>query len=152
MFDRRDLDRVFGALAHADRRRVLDLLKAEPGSTVGEVAAAFRTSRVAIMKHLAVLEEAGLVVSRREGRCRRLHLNPAPIRMIHDRWTTRFSALWARGLAELKYRLEERREPWRRSPSSSASTSARPRKPRGTRSRKPGSSSGPTSTRSSSGS
>src|SRR5688572_32203898 len=100
MFDRRGLDRVFGALAHADRRRVLDLLKAEPGSTVGEVAAAFRTSRVAIMKHLAVLEDAGLVVSRREGRCRRLHLNPAPIRMIHDRWTTRFSALWARGLAE----------------------------------------------------
>lgn len=102
------LDAVFAALAHETRRRILDLLKARPGSGVGDVAAEFDVSRIAIMKHLQVLEDAQLIVSEKRGRIRRLYFNAAPIRMIYDRWTDDFSGYWAGELTRLKYAAEKR--------------------------------------------
>ncbi|MCB9849666.1 MAG: winged helix-turn-helix transcriptional regulator [Phycisphaerales bacterium] len=104
------MDAVFQALAHAGRRRILDILKHNPGSLVGEVCAAFDTSRIAVLKNLRVLEEANLIVSQKSGRERRLYLNLVPIQMIHHRWTTEYSALWAERLATIKYRVEAEAE------------------------------------------
>src|SRR5262245_19919030 len=101
-----DMDAVFEALAHPDRRRVLDVVKLRPGCCVNDVAAHFDTSRIAVMKHLKVLERAGLLVSREDGRFRRLFFNAVPIQMIYDRWTTEYSAYWASDLARLKYAVE----------------------------------------------
>ncbi len=101
-----EMDAVFAALASEPRRRILDVLKKEPGANVGRVSEFFGIGRVAVMKHLAVLEAAGLVVSERAGRERRLWFNPVPIHMIYDRWTTEFSDYWAGRLARLKYTLE----------------------------------------------
>jgi DNA-binding transcriptional ArsR family regulator len=103
-----DMDAVFAALAHETRRRVLDLLRERPGSAVGEIAAEFDVSRIAIMKHLAVLEEAHLIVSQKDGRTRRLYFNAAPIRMIYDRWTDDYSGYWAGEITRLKYLAEAR--------------------------------------------
>jgi len=100
------MDAIFAALAHAGRRRILDILKERPGSTVGEVCASFATSRIAALKNLKVLEEAGLVASERVGRTRRLFLNAVPIQMIYERWMTQYSALWAERLTSIKYRVE----------------------------------------------
>jgi DNA-binding transcriptional ArsR family regulator len=104
----RDMDAVFAALAHETRRRILDVLKERPGSGVGEIATEFDVSRIAVMKHLAVLEEANLIVSRKDGRTRRLWFNAAPIQMIYDRWTSDYSAYWAGELTRLKYIAEAR--------------------------------------------
>lgn len=103
-----DLDAVFTALAHETRRRILDLLRDRPGAGVGEIAAEFDVSRIAIMKHLAVLEEAHLLVSQKDGRTRRLYFNAAPIRMIYDRWTDDYSGYWAGEITRLKYLAEMR--------------------------------------------
>lgn len=102
---------VFAALASETRRRILDVLKDQPGCSVRHVASHFDMSRIAVMKHLRVLEDAGLVTSEKVGRTRRLHFNAVPIQMIHERWTTEFSAFWAGSLTQLKYRLESRGEP-----------------------------------------
>jgi DNA-binding transcriptional ArsR family regulator len=104
----REMDAVFQALAHESRRRMLDIVRASPGIPVGQLAQEFDVSRVAVMKHLAVLEHAGLVVSAREGRVRRLFFNAVPIQMIYDRWTDEFSAFWSGAVARLKYRAEAR--------------------------------------------
>lgn len=101
-----EMDAVFAALASAARRRILDILKKEPGANVGRVCEFFAIGRVAVMKHLAALEAANLVVSEKAGRERRLWFNPVPIHMIYDRWTTEFSDYWAGRLARMKYRLE----------------------------------------------
>jgi DNA-binding transcriptional ArsR family regulator len=103
-----DMDAVFAALAHETRRRILDLVRGAPGAGVGEIALQFDVSRIAIMKHLAVLEDAGLIVSQRDGRTRRLYFNAAPIRMIYDRWTDDYSDYWAGEIARLKYLAEAR--------------------------------------------
>ena len=100
------LDRVFHALAHAGRRRMLDIVKNQPGCSVNDVCKYFETSRIAVMKHLKVLEAADLIVSRKPGRTRELYLNAVPIQMIHERWTTEYSALWAGRMTSLKYRVE----------------------------------------------
>jgi DNA-binding transcriptional ArsR family regulator len=100
------MDAVFEALASPARRRILDIVKNDPGCSVKEVAGHFEISRIAVMKHLGVLEGAGLIVSEKTGRTRRLYLNPVPIQMIYDRWTSEFSALWAGKLTRLKYRVE----------------------------------------------
>jgi len=100
------MDAVFKALAGEPRRRILDILKERPGANVNQVCGHFAMSRIAVMKHLKQLEEAGLVVSERVGRERRLYHNPVPIQMIYDRWTTQYSAFWARRLADIKYRVE----------------------------------------------
>jgi uncharacterized protein YndB with AHSA1/START domain/DNA-binding transcriptional ArsR family regulator len=99
-------DAVFRALADPSRRRMLDLLKARPGLTVGELAEGFSFSRFAVMKHLKILERVGLLVPRREGKTKRLYLNPVPIQTIYDRWLSKYSALWASQLTSLKYELE----------------------------------------------
>ena len=101
-----EMDSVFAALASETRRRVLDILKREPGCNVNRVCEFFDIGRVAVMKHLDVLEGANLIISERVGRERLLYFNPVPIHMIYDRWTTEFSAYWAGPLARIKYRLE----------------------------------------------
>ena len=102
------MDRVFQALSHCHRRRILDLLRIRPGRSVNEVCEHFETSRIAVMKHLRVLEEAGLLTSEKSGRVRRMFLNAMPIQLIHDRWTDEYSGFWAGRLADLKYRVESR--------------------------------------------
>ena len=102
------MDAVFQALAHESRRRMLDMIKECPGIGVGALASDFDVSRIAVMKHLAVLEEAGLVVSEKDGRTRRLYFNAVPIQMIHDRWTTEYSAYWSGNVTRLKYLSEIR--------------------------------------------
>lgn len=104
----RNMDAVFQALAHESRRRMLDLVKEHPGIGVGELAGEFDVSRIAVMKHLGILEQAGLVVSEKDGRTRRLYFNAVPIQMIHDRWTTEYSAYWSGNLTRLKYLAEAR--------------------------------------------
>ena len=108
MSDDREMDAVFQALAHESRRRMLDILKNRPGLTVGALAGAFDVSRIAVMKHLAVLEEAGLVVSEKDGRARRLYFNPVPIQLVYDRWTDEYSAYWSQQVADIKRRAEHR--------------------------------------------
>lgn len=106
MFTEDDMSAVFQALSHESRRRVLDLLKAAPGCTVGVLAREFDVSRIAVMNHLAVLEKAGLVVSEKHGRTRRLYLNAAPIRMIQDRWMSDYSSHFASRVTGLKFAAE----------------------------------------------
>ncbi len=100
------MDAIFAALAHASRRRILDIVREHGGSSVNEVASYFDTSRIAVMKHLRVLEDADLIVSKKDGRTRRLFFNAVPIQMIHDRWTSEYSALWASKLTRMKYEIE----------------------------------------------
>jgi DNA-binding transcriptional ArsR family regulator len=102
------MDLVFHALSHESRRRIADIVRAEPGVAVGALAASFDVSRIAIMKHLAILEEAGLIVSEKDGRTRRLYFNAAPIQLIYDRWTDEYSRFWSASLADLKRRAEAR--------------------------------------------
>lgn len=97
---------VFHALAHESRRQILDILKARPGCLVGELAKQFDVSRIAVMNHLNVLEKAGLVVSEKDGRSRRLYLNAAPIQMIQDRWMSDYSSHFASRLTGLKFAAE----------------------------------------------
>ncbi len=101
-----DMTAIFHALAHETRRRIMDVLKVRPGIGVGELAQEFDVTRIAVMNHLAVLEAAGLVISQKDGRTRRLHLNTAPIQMINDRWLDDFSSHWARKLTGIKYAAE----------------------------------------------
>lgn len=101
-----DLDAVFAALSHRDRRRILDLVRNNPGCRVEDLGPHFATSRVAILKHLKVLTRADLIVSQKVGRERKLYFNVVPIQLIYDRWATEFSALWAGPIAQIKYRVE----------------------------------------------
>jgi predicted transcriptional regulator len=101
-----EMDLLFAALAAESRRRMLDILKKYPGSNVNRVCEFFSMGRVAVMKHLGVLESANLVISQKVGRERLLYFNPVPIQMIHERWTSEFSVYWAGKLTTLKYRLE----------------------------------------------
>jgi DNA-binding transcriptional ArsR family regulator len=103
-----ELDAVFQALAHPSRRRMLDIVKENPGIGVGALAASFDVSRIAVMKHLAVLEEALLIVSEKDGRTRRLYFNAAPIRMIYDRWTDDLSGYFAGEVLRIKTLAEAR--------------------------------------------
>lgn len=100
-------DAVFKALADETRRALLDRLFAHDGLTQGELETDFPLSRFGIAKHLRVLEEAGLITTRRSGR-RKLHfLNPVPIRQIHDRWITKYTEPRISALTDLKSQLEE---------------------------------------------
>src|SRR5438128_1609933 len=87
-----DDDRVFKALADPTRRLLLDRLFERDGRTLTELEAHVEMTRFGVMKHLRVLEEAGLVVSRKVGREKLHHLNPVPIRLIHDRWIDKYTA------------------------------------------------------------
>ncbi len=100
------MDKVFRALSHPTRRTLLDLLRQRDGRTLGELDARLPMTRFGTMKHLRVLETAGLVVTRRAGREKLHYLNPVPIRLIHDRWISKYAEPWVGALGELK-RLEE---------------------------------------------
>ena len=101
-------DLVFTALAHPARRRMLDLLVAVPGMNVKAPASHFDFSRIAAMKHLGVLESAGLVLSEKRGRARRLFFNAVPIQQIYDRWTDQYSSFWAARMTDVQARVEAR--------------------------------------------
>ena len=102
-----DDDRVFKALADPTRRLLLDLLFVREGRTQAELESAVEMSRFGVAKHLKVLEDAGLVVTRRSGREKLHFLNPVPIRLIHDRWITKYAEHRVAALADLKTTLEE---------------------------------------------
>ena len=100
------MEPVFKALADPTRRALLDELFERDGQTLGALAGRFDMTRPAVAKHLRLLEDAGLVVSRRRGREKLHHLNPVPIRLVHDRWVSKYTEAWAAGLTELKRDLE----------------------------------------------
>lgn len=100
------MDTVFKALADPTRRSLLDELFREDGQTLSALEERFSMSRYGVMKHLKLLEEAGLVVTKRQGREKLHFLNPVPIRLVHDRWVSKYAESWASGLSELKERLE----------------------------------------------
>jgi uncharacterized protein YndB with AHSA1/START domain len=100
------VDEVFRALADPTRRALLDELFRADGQTLRALEERFPISRFGVMKHLRLLEEVGLVVTRRRGREKLHFLNPVPIRLIHDRWVSKYAEPWAAGLSGLKSRLE----------------------------------------------
>ena len=101
-----DDDRVFKALADATRRFLLDRLFARDGRTLTELESDLEMTRFGVMKHLRILEEAGLVVTRRSGREKLHYLNPVPIRLIHDRWIDKYRERRVSALIDLKHALE----------------------------------------------
>jgi DNA-binding transcriptional ArsR family regulator len=102
-----DGDRVFRALADPTRRHLLDVLFERDGRTLGELEEGVEMTRFGVMKHLRVLEEAGLVVTRRAGREKHHFLNPVPIRELHDRWIDKYTERRVSALLDLKSELEE---------------------------------------------
>jgi DNA-binding transcriptional ArsR family regulator len=101
-----DDDLVFRALANPARRFLLDLLFARDGRTLMELESELEMTRIGVMKHLRVLEDAGLVVTRRSGREKLHFLNPVPIQLIYDRWIDKYRELRTSALADLKNQLE----------------------------------------------
>ncbi len=102
------MDEVFKALSDPTRRSLLDELFKEDGQTLGMLEARLPMTRFGVMKHLRLLEQAGLVVSKRRGREKLHFLNAVPIRLIHDRWVSKYAAPWAEALSGLKHSLEDR--------------------------------------------
>ena len=102
-----DDDRVFKGLADPTRRFLLDRLYERDGRTLSELESELEMTRFGVMKHLRLLEDAGLVVTRRSGREKLHYLNPMPIRMIHDRWINKYRERYVSALADLKNELEE---------------------------------------------
>jgi DNA-binding transcriptional ArsR family regulator len=100
---------VFKALADPTRRFLLDVLFEREGRTLTELESQVEMTRIGVMKHLRVLEDAGLVVTRRSGREKLHFLNPVPIRLIHDRWINKYTERHASALADLKTNLEARK-------------------------------------------
>jgi len=103
-----DDDRVFKALADPTRRFLLDRLFERDGRTLTELESVLDMTRFGVMKHLRVLEEANLIVTRRSGREKLHFLNPVPIRLIHDRWIDKFTERRIAALTDLKRELEDR--------------------------------------------
>jgi DNA-binding transcriptional ArsR family regulator len=101
-----DDDIIFRALADPTRRFLLDLLFERDGRTLTELESQLEMTRFGVMKHLRILEDAALVVTRRQGREKLHFLNPVPIRLIHDRWIDKYSERRASALVDLKQRLE----------------------------------------------
>jgi uncharacterized protein YndB with AHSA1/START domain len=104
------MEPVFKALADPTRRALLDELFARDGQTLVALTARHEMTRIAVAKHLKILEEAGLVVTRRRGREKLHYLNPVPIRLVYDRWVNKYTEPWAAGLADLKRDLESQME------------------------------------------
>src|ERR671933_289201 len=102
------MDEVFRALADPTRRSLLDELFAEDGQTLSALEGRLPMTRFGVMKHLKVLEEANLVVTKRRGREKLHFLNPVPIRLVHDRWVSKYAEPWAATLSGLKRRLEDK--------------------------------------------
>src|SRR5258708_442984 len=103
-----DLGPVWKALADPSRREMLDVLREGPRTT-GDLCRRFAFSRFAVMKHLGILEKAGLVVVRRQGRERWNHLNTMPIREIYERWVRRYETLWTDRMLRLRDQIESRK-------------------------------------------
>jgi DNA-binding transcriptional ArsR family regulator len=101
-----DDDQVFKALADPTRRLLLDRLYERDGRTLTELVSRIEMTRFGVMKHLRILEGAGLVVTRREGREKLHFLNPVPIRLVHDRWIDKYTERQVSALADLKRELE----------------------------------------------
>jgi DNA-binding transcriptional ArsR family regulator/uncharacterized protein YndB with AHSA1/START domain len=101
------MDDIFKALADSTRRGLLDELFKRDGQSLSELDANFEMSRFGVMKHLGILEAAGLVTARKQGREKLHFLNPVPIRLIHDRWVSKYAAPWAATLSALKTHLED---------------------------------------------
>jgi uncharacterized protein YndB with AHSA1/START domain len=104
------MDAVFKALADPTRRKLLDELFREDGQSLTGLHARIPMTRFGVMKHLKLLEEAGLVVTRRRGREKLHFLNAVPIRLVHDRWVSKFAEPWAATLSDLKQKLERTME------------------------------------------
>ena len=102
------MDAVFRALADPTRRKLLDELFKKDGQTLRRLERRLPMTRFGVMKHLRVLEEAGLVVTRRSGREKHHFLNPVPIRLLHDRWIDKYTEQRVSALSELKTQLEGR--------------------------------------------
>jgi uncharacterized protein YndB with AHSA1/START domain/DNA-binding transcriptional ArsR family regulator len=102
-----ETDDVFKALADPTRRSLLDELFKQDGQTLRALEARLPMTRFGVMKHLKVLEEARLVVSKRRGREKLHFLNTVPIRLIHDRWVSKYAERWAAALSDLKHKLED---------------------------------------------
>lgn len=102
-----DDDLVFRALADPTRRLLLDRLFERDGRTLKDLESELEMTRFGVMKHLGVLEEAGLVVTRRSGREKLHFLNPVPIRLIHDRWIDKYTERRVSALVDLKHQLED---------------------------------------------
>lgn len=100
------LDLLFQALASQPRRLILETVRGQPGCNVQRVAAGLPLSRIAVLKHLAVLEAAQLVISRKQGRERCLWFNAVPIQMIHEMWTDQYQRYWSGTLLDLKRQVE----------------------------------------------
>ena len=101
------MDEVFRALADPTRRSLLDELFKDDGQTLGALERRLPMTRFGVMKHLRVLEQAGLVTTKRRGREKLHFLNPVPIRLVHDRWVSKYAEPWASALTELKQELEK---------------------------------------------
>jgi DNA-binding transcriptional ArsR family regulator len=101
------MDEVFKALADPSRRQLLDELFERDGQPLSALEATLPMSRFGVMKHLKVLEEAGLITTKRRGREKLHFLNPVPIRVIYDRWVSKYAESWAAPLSQLKSDLEE---------------------------------------------
>ena len=104
------MDEVFRALGDPTRRRLLDALFEQDGQTLQSLERSLPMTRFGVMKHLKVLEEAGLVTTKRRGREKLHFLNPVPIRLVHDRWVSKYAEPWAATLSGLKHELEEEGE------------------------------------------
>jgi DNA-binding transcriptional ArsR family regulator len=104
------MDEVFKALADPSRRKLLDEMRELDGQTLSSLEAKLPMSRFGVMKHLKVLEEAGLVVTRKRGREKLHYLNAVPIQEISDRWVSKYAASWTAPLAQLKRDLEKEAE------------------------------------------
>ncbi len=102
------MDEVFKALADPTRRSLLDELFKQDGQSLSALEQRLPMTRFGVMKHLKVLEEAGLVVTKRRGREKLHFLNPVPIRLVHDRWVSKYAEPWAATLSGLKHELEDR--------------------------------------------
>lgn len=101
---------VFRALADPTRRALLDELFARDGQTLSALSARHGMTRVGVAKHLQLLEESGLVVTRRRGREKLHFLNVIPIRLVHDRWVSKYTERWAAGLTALRQEMEQQME------------------------------------------
>jgi DNA-binding transcriptional ArsR family regulator len=104
------MDEVFKALADPTRRELLDRLRERDGQSLGALEEGLLMSRFGVMKHLRVLEEAGLVTTQKRGREKLHFLNPVPIRLVHDRWVSKYAEPWASALSELKREMEDEDE------------------------------------------
>src|SRR5436309_7176918 len=102
------MDAVFRALADPTRRSLLDQLFEQDGQTLSALEQGLPMTRFGVMKHLRLLEEAGLVTTKRRGREKLHFLNPVPIRLVHDRWVSKYAEPWAATLSGLKHRLEDK--------------------------------------------